>query len=127
MNMEHRQQLKNSMYEGSARVPLIISGPGYRANQVVTNLTSLLDLYPTFADIVGAPKPSFLSGYSLLPFLEPAAGMAQSSSRSEQRPDFVVSQYHSNMGNTGSFMIRLGPWKYIAFGQYGPAWLKDYT
>ena len=54
--MEHRQQLKNSMYEGSARVPLIISGPGYRANQVVTNLTSLLDLYPTFADIVGAPK-----------------------------------------------------------------------
>eukprot|EP01047_Picozoa_sp_COSAG01_P034544 COSAG01_NODE_2600_length_7396_cov_35.648212_6_plen_67_part_00 len=31
-------------------MPLIISGPGFQKNQVVTNLTSLLDLY-----VSGAP------------------------------------------------------------------------
>merc|ERR550525_2072658 len=28
MHMEHRQHLKNSMFEGSARVPLLVAGPG---------------------------------------------------------------------------------------------------
>ena len=34
------------------------------------------------------------------------------------RNGFAWSVDHSNMGNTGSFMIRSGPWKYIAFGRY---------
>jgi hypothetical protein len=33
---------------------------------------------------------------------------------------------HAAVGNTGSFMIRQGPFKYIAFGTYGPSWLKSY-
>ena len=53
MNMEHRQVWKNSMYEASERVPLIIAGPGVPAGAVVTNLTSLLDLYPTLMGMVG--------------------------------------------------------------------------
>ena len=28
----------------------------------------------------------------------------------------VAAQYHSNMGNTGSYMVRWRNWKYIAFG-----------
>ena len=35
------------------------------------------------------------------------------------RRDYVTAQYHSNMGNTGSFMLRQAQWKYIAFGQNG--------
>mmetsp|Transcript_6080 Transcript_6080/g.15015 ORF Transcript_6080/g.15015 Transcript_6080/m.15015 type:complete len:212 (+) Transcript_6080:1-636(+) len=116
MNMEHRQVWKNSMYEASSRVPMVISGPNIPKGKVVSTLVSLLDVYPTLLDMVTAPHPSFLQGYSLLPL---AMGHRQS------RPDYIVSQYHSNMGNTGSFMIRQGPWKYIAFGNTLPAY-KNY-
>ena len=45
MNMEHRQVWKNSLYEPSARVPFIVSGPGVTAGKVVTDtITSLLDV-----------------------------------------------------------------------------------
>ena len=47
MNMEHRQVWKNSMYEASSRVPMIVAGPGVPAGRLVTNLTSLLDVFPT--------------------------------------------------------------------------------
>ena len=35
-----------------------------------------------------------------------------------ERKDYIFSQYHSNMGNTGSFMIRKDEYKYIQFGHY---------
>ena len=76
MNMEHRQVWKNSMYEASSRVPLIISPPpnmpSMRRGQTVTNLTSLLDIYPTLVEMAQLTKPSkevkmpsFLSGHSI--------------------------------------------------------------
>lgn len=142
MNMEHRQVWKNSMYEASARVPLIIAGPGVSAGVVNTNLTSLLDVFPTLVDMVGGVNPTYLDGHSLAPLLvetearpamvdmnqglhpasfhlRRAASLARVGIETKAhrvRPDFVVSQYHSNMGNTGSFMVRWGQWKYIAFG-----------
>ena len=33
-----------------------------------------------------------------------------------QEPRAIFAQYHSNMANTGSYMVRKGPWKYISFG-----------
>lgn len=118
MNMEHRQVWKNAHYEASARVPLIVSG-GERAGaalprgRVVTNLTSLLDVYPTLLSMAQLPQPAAgaLAGASLSPFLRlpDAATIAP-------RKVYVASQYHSNMGNTGAFMLRQGDYKYIAFG-----------
>lgn len=96
---------------------MIISGPGLRRGEIITNLTSLLDIYPTMVAMQGGIPPSDLDGFSLMPFLEPDSG--GNSGESSPRNNFVTSQYHSNMGNTGSFMIRQGRWKYIAFGQNG--------
>ena len=43
--MEHRQVWKNSLYEPSARVPFIVSGPGVAQGKVITDtITSLLDV-----------------------------------------------------------------------------------
>ena len=39
---------------------------------------------------------------------------------SSTRRDFVFGEYHSNMANTGHFMIRKGNYKYIAFGTTSP-------
>lgn len=139
MNMEHRQVWKNSMYEASERVPLIISGPklGVQQGKVISSLTSLLDVYPTLLQMASpdTPLPEFLDGYSLMPLLKSSTLTSTTSTRGGtdsfsryqhqyQHPSgeyyphdrAVVAQYHSNMGNTGSFMIRKGPWKYIAFG-----------
>lgn len=111
MNMEHRQYLKNALYEGSARVPLLIAGPGIKKGTVVNDLVSLVDLYPTLMDMAGVPQPAGLDGHSLMPLLQGRRG---------NRPDWVLSQYHSNMTNTGIFMFRRGDWKYIAYAGYEP-------
>lgn len=45
--MEHRQFYKMSMYEGSSHVPLLVMGPGIKEQQQISNLVSLVDIYPT--------------------------------------------------------------------------------
>lgn len=113
MNMEHRQVWKNSMYEASERVPMMISGPGLQKGVTETRLTSLLDVYPTLVALAGGTPPSFLRGHSLLPLLQ-AGSSAEGTTFPEDR--HVTAQYHSNMGNTGSFMVRWRQYKYIVFG-----------
>lgn len=109
MNMEHDQWLKNAPYEASVRVPLIISGPGVEENKVMDDLVSLVDFYPTLMDMAGLPRPEDLDGDSLMPAL---------SGRSSQQR--VLCQYHSNFANTGIFILRRGPWKYIAYPGFEP-------
>jgi len=138
MNMEHRQVWKNSMYEASARVPLIISGPGVRRGVVVSDtLVSLLDVFPTLVDMVGGVKPPYLNGASLMPLLNPShprssnesvrQSVATSGIATPNASRFITAQYHSNMGNTGSFMVRHGPWKLVLFGTNGKAFASGYT
>jgi arylsulfatase K len=112
MNMEHRQQLKNAMYEASARVPLIIAGPDVVSDHKVDELVSLVDLYPTFMDMTGLAKPGDLAGTSLMPELQ--------GGNAADRPDSVLCQYHGNFANTGEFMIRRGQYKYVAYAGYDP-------
>lgn len=64
---EHRLTRKRWLYEESARVPLVIRGPGFPGaarDQVVANL----DLAPTFLDLAGAQALGGVDGTSLLPF-----------------------------------------------------------
>jgi len=121
MNMEHRQVWKNSFYEASSRVPMIISGGSvagkvFPRGSVVTNLTSLLDIYPTLMTLLEKKVPKHLSGSTLTPFLgKPVVA----------RKDYVISQYFSNFDDTGVFMIRQGPWKYITFGNVFSTFAKS--
>ena len=128
MNMEHRQDWKNSMYEASSRVPFAIAGPGVAKGRRVRQLTSLVDVFPTLLDMAGEvdwSRHSELAGKSVLP-LANAPSLAppwMAVTAGEDRA--VVSQYHSNMGNTGSFMVRKGQWKYISFGHTLSAFSPD--
>jgi arylsulfatase A-like enzyme len=69
MHMGEKENIeKFTLWERSTRVPLIIRAPGLtesgsRCDQPV----SLMDIYPTLADLAGFEKPAHLDGRSLLP------------------------------------------------------------
>ena len=111
MNMEHRQTLKNALYEASARVPLIVAGPGLQQGVISDELVSLIDLFP-HPHGHGRPGPSPGPRRRLpLPLCRGDAS---------GRPGYVFSEYHSNFSNTGIAMWRQGPWKYIRYAGYPP-------
>lgn len=60
---------KQSLYEHSAKVPLIIAGPGIPKGRTDA-LVYLMDLLPTVCDLVAAPVPAGLDGKSLKPVIE---------------------------------------------------------
>ena len=69
---QHGQWMKMTLFEGSARNPLIISGPGVTTKGKASGRTvELLDLYPTLADLCGLSSvPGNLAGRSLRPLLK---------------------------------------------------------
>ncbi|XP_067171486.1 arylsulfatase K isoform X3 [Apteryx mantelli] len=111
--MEHRQFYKMSMYEGSSHVPLLVMGPGIKQQQQISNLVSLVDIYPTMLDIARIPAPQNLSGYSLMPLLLEMAEDEVSSRR--PRPLWVLSEFHGCNVNSSTYMLRTDKWKYITY------------
>lgn len=110
-NLEHRQWYKMNMYESSVRVPLIVAGPGVRRGKIVDNVVSLIDLYPTLADIAGLAKDGDLDGESLIPLLAGRAAAGRG---------HALAMFTGCSSNTSMFMLRKGQWKYVAYPGYGP-------
>ena len=63
---------KNTLWDRSTRVPLIIAGPGVSAGGVCRRPAELLDVYPTLAALCGLPERPEHEGHSLVPQLRDA-------------------------------------------------------
>ncbi len=61
---------KQSVFEHSMHVPLIISGPGIPRGRSSDAFTYLFDLFPTVCDVLGVTTPRELAGESLRPIWE---------------------------------------------------------
>jgi iduronate 2-sulfatase len=62
---------KMSVFEQSARVPLVVIAPGAAGNgKPCPRLVELVDVYPTLVDLCGLPPVDGLEGKSLKPLLE---------------------------------------------------------
>lgn len=61
---------KNTLFEESLRVPMIIAAPGMPSPGISTSaLADLIDVYPTLVDLTGIARPGTLDGISLAPTL----------------------------------------------------------
>ena len=60
---------KFALYEKTTHIPFIVVAPGYQAGQVSHRPVSLIDLYPTLAELTGLPLPAHLEGTSITPLL----------------------------------------------------------
>lgn len=106
---------KSSMYEGSVGVPLIVRGPGVPAGTRHATPASLVDLFPTIVEGVGAAliaRDADLPGRSLWRLLE----------EPDDRDRFVFSQYHATFSETGTYMTvsHHGRYKYVHYIGYPP-------
>jgi uncharacterized sulfatase len=67
---ERGQWMKQTLFERSARAPLMIAGPGVTARgRASTRIVEFIDIYPTLADLSGLPAPAGLHGRSLKPLV----------------------------------------------------------
>ncbi len=96
---------KMNFFEHSARVPLIMAGPGIK-HGTAGNACSLVDLLPTFIDIAGGNTELTgepIEGRSLMPL-----------ARGEADPvDEAIGEYCAEMTPYPVIMIRRGQYKYI--------------
>lgn len=65
---EHQFWQKGSLRDEVTRVPLIVSVPGFEPGRS-DSLVELVDLYPTFCELLGLPVPESVEGKSLVPVL----------------------------------------------------------
>lgn len=65
---EHRQWQKLTLFESSARVPMIIAAPGGARSGVAPEPVELVDLHATLAELCNVPAPK-TDGRSLMPLM----------------------------------------------------------
>jgi uncharacterized sulfatase len=87
---QHGQWMKQSLFEGAARIPMLIGGAGVRSrNRSSGRTVEMLDIYPTLASLSGlSGRPPGLHGRSLTPLLDkPDAAWDKPAITQTRRPE----------------------------------------
>lgn len=103
---EHGLWQKQSLFEESARVPLIIAAPGAKGRgRHCPRIVETLDLYPTLADWCGLTPPPHLQGASLKPLLNnPSAPW--------DRPAYTQTRRGAAANAFMGYSVRTERWRY---------------
>jgi arylsulfatase A-like enzyme len=101
---------KGSLYEGGIRVPMIIWGPGVKANAFCHTPVTGTDLFPTICELAGvkSPMPAGVEGDSLVPLLS-----AKPFKRGRSGLVFHYPHYGQGPKQTPQSAIRVGNHKLI--------------
>jgi arylsulfatase A-like enzyme len=98
---EKRHWEKFSLWDESARSPLLIIAPGMEQGATVATPVSLIDLYPTLVDLAGLEAPGHLDGRSLRTILADP----------EADPD----RHAITTFGRDNYSLRQGPYRYIRY------------
>lgn len=104
---------KSTMYEESARVPMIVSGPDIAAGVVRETPVSHIDIYQTVMDCAGLEP----EGHEID---LPGCSLVTSCIEDDNKDRTVFSEYHAAGSTTGAFMLRKGAYKYIHYLGFQP-------
>ncbi|MBN2314818.1 MAG: sulfatase [Sedimentisphaerales bacterium] len=109
---EHGLWQKMSVFEESARVPLIIAAPktGIKGG-VAKDPVGLIDLYPTLAELCGVKAPKNLQGQSLVPMLKDPSVTGRG---------WAITQVSRRVRNGGRFYgysLRTPRWRYTEWAE----------
>lgn len=104
---DHGLWQKRSLFENSARVPLVIAAPDQPGNGHSTAaISEMVDLYPTLIDLAGLPPRSSLDGQSLAPIL-------RSPSSSLKDAAFTQVMIRASPQAHSGYSVRTPRWRYI--------------
>jgi iduronate 2-sulfatase len=102
---DHGLWQKMSLFERSARVPLIIAAPSAGGNGHATeSLAGLVDVYPTLADLCGLEPPKDLDGKSLRPILNDPTAVVNKAVFTQVR-----------RGQFDGYSVRTARWRYTEY------------
>ncbi len=113
---EHGLWQKMSVFEESARVPLIIAAPGIsQPGKVVDAPVGLVDVVPTMLALTGTKPPANLQGQSLVPMLKDHTVTGRG---------WALTQVNRGGGrNSGGpftgYSLRTPRWRYTEWGETG--------
>lgn len=113
---------KNTLWDQATHVPLVMAGPRVRRGGEVTTAVSLVDLYPTLADLCGldaspnaAGAGPALDGRSLRPWLEGGADESHPVLTAMATNEAVRRALGDRVG-PAHFTVRDDRWRYTRFG-----------
>jgi arylsulfatase A-like enzyme len=110
---EHDCWSKVSLWEGSVRIPMIVSSPGENMKHGVNceSITELIDLYPTLTELcdLHTDQPEILQGKSLVGYLR----------GEDPRTDESLAYTVTYGGSAAS--IRTKQWRYTRWGELAEA------
>jgi len=92
---------KNTLWEPSTRIPLLIAGPGVSRSAACAEPVELLDVFPTLCEMLKLPLPKQLEGHSLVPQLKVPA----------IKREWPAITNH----NPGNNSVRDAHWRYIRY------------
>lgn len=103
---DHGMWCKHTNFEQATRSPLIITAPGFKANQKTRSLTEFVDIFPTLCELTGLQPPAGLAGKSLVPVLRNPTATVK---------PYAVSQYPRNGDKMMGYALRTDRYRYVAW------------
>lgn len=111
---------KGSLYEGGTREPFIVRWPGVTKPGTTCNVPTIhVDIFPTFLELAGGPKPQqTLDGESLVKLWRDPAAILQREAIFQHFPGYLGAG-SDTWRTTPVSLIQMGDWKLMEFLEDG--------